>query len=252
MKTYKTKQVSEAVGVHPNTVRLYEEIGFIPKPERLDNGYRVFTELHIEQMKFARLALKGEILQNGLRKKAIEIIKESAKGEYDKAIGNTQKYLQMLDKEISRANEAIKIAADTLSKQDIHTNNILLTRKQTADSLDVTIDTLRNWEMNGLLTIKRKENGYRVYTTKNIKRLKIIRSLRCANYSLTSILRLLNDLSTNNNINIKQSIDTPKETEDIISVCDRLLTSLITTKKDAEEMLFLLTNMKDRFSNPPL
>lgn len=252
MKNYKTKQVAEAIGVHPNTVRLYEEIGFIQKPVRLENGYRVFTELHIEQMKFARIALKGEILQNGLRKKAIEIIKVSAKGEYDKAVANTQKYLQMLNTEISHANEAIKIVEDTLLKQDVHTDNIVLTRKQTADSLGVTMDTLRNWEMNGLFTVKRKENGYRVYTAENIKRLKIIRSLRCANYSLTSILRLLNELSTNNNINIKQSIDTPKETEDIISVCDRLLTSLGTTKKDAEEMLFILTNMKDKFSNPPL
>lgn len=252
MKTYKTKQVAEAIGVHPNTVRLYEEIGFIPKPERLENGYRVFTELHIEQMKFARLALKGEILQNGLRKKAIEIIKLSAKGEYDKAIDNTQKYLQILDREISRANEAIKIVEDNLSKQEVQTDNIVFTRKQTADKLGVTIDTLRNWEMNGLLTVKRKENGYRVYTSENIKGLKIIRSLRCANYSLTAILRLLNDLSTNNTINIKQSIDTPKETEDIISVCDRLLTSLETTKKDGEEMFFILRKMKEKFSNPPL
>lgn len=252
MKTYKTKQVADAIGVHPNTVRLYEEIGFISKPVRLKNGYRVFNELHIEQMKFARLALKGEILQNGLRKKAVEIIKVSAKGEYDMAITYTQKYLQMLDIEISHANEAIRIVEDTLSKQDVNTDNIVLTRKQTADRLGITMDTLRNWEMNGLFTVKRKENGYRVYNAENIKQLKIIRSLRCANYSLTSILRLINDISTKNNINIKQSIDTPKETENIISVCDRLLTSLGITKKDAEEMFFILSNMKEKFSNSPL
>lgn len=252
MKTFKTKQVADEIGVHPNTVRLYEEIGFIPKPVRHKNGYRMFTELHIEQMKFGRLALKGEVLQNGLRKKAVEIIKLSAEGEYDKAIINTEEYREMLDREISHAEEAVKIVENILSKQNLYTDNVILTRKQTADSLDITMDTLRNWEMNGLLKVRRKENGYRVYTSENIKQLKIIRSLRCANYSLSSILRLLNDLSTNKNVNIKQSIDTPKESEDIISVCDILLTSLSTTKKDAEEMLFILKNMKDKFSNPPV
>ena len=33
------------------------------------------------------------------------------------------------------------------------------------------MDSLRNWEMNGLLTVKRKQNGYRVYTNENIQRL---------------------------------------------------------------------------------
>ena len=56
--------------------------------------------------------------------------------------------------------------------------NKVFTRKQTAQYLNVTIDTLRNWEMNSLLTVKRKENGYRVYTEDDIQRLKIIRTLK--------------------------------------------------------------------------
>ncbi|MGF6991262.1 hypothetical protein M2150_002536 [Lachnospiraceae bacterium PM6-15] len=30
MQTYRTSQVAAIVGVHPNTVRLYEELGLIP------------------------------------------------------------------------------------------------------------------------------------------------------------------------------------------------------------------------------
>ncbi len=51
MNTYRTSEIAEIIGVHPNTVRLYEELGLIPKPGRLPNGYRVFTELHIEQFR---------------------------------------------------------------------------------------------------------------------------------------------------------------------------------------------------------
>lgn len=38
MATYKTSQVAAMIGIHPNTVRLYEELGRIPKLERLPNG----------------------------------------------------------------------------------------------------------------------------------------------------------------------------------------------------------------------
>ena len=86
MNTYKTIDIARIIGIHVNTVRLYEKCGLIPKPERLENGYRVFTDLHIEQFKLARAALQVEVLQNGLRKQAVDIIKVSALGNYEKAM----------------------------------------------------------------------------------------------------------------------------------------------------------------------
>ena len=119
-------------------------------------------------------------------------------------------------------------------------------RKET-DYLELTIDTLRNWELNGLLRIKRKENGYRVYNEYDIKRIKIIRSLRCVNFSLSAILRLLRNLDNDNNVDIKHIIDTPKENEDIVSACDKLLLSLKKCRnwryKNDE------TNRKNKFSS---
>ena len=63
MNTYRTAEVAKIIGIHPNTVRLYEKLGFIPKPERKSNGYRVFTDFHIEQFKLSRIALQVEVLQ---------------------------------------------------------------------------------------------------------------------------------------------------------------------------------------------
>ena len=76
-------------------------------------------------------------------------------------------------------------------------------------------------------------NGYRVYTEEDMQRLTIIRSLRCANYSLSSILRMLNALSRNPSVNIRKIIDTPGEDDDIITACDKLLTSLAEAKENA-------------------
>ena len=86
-----------------------------------------------------------------------------------------------ISKEEKNAEEAIEIVENNLLKERVE-NSKTYTRKQLADYLELTIDTLRNWELNGLLRIKRKENGYRVYNEYDIKRIKIIRSLRCVNF----------------------------------------------------------------------
>ncbi len=251
MNTYKTSEIAHNIGIHPNTVRLYEELELIPKPERKENGYRVFTDLHMEQIKFARLALKVEVLQNGLRKQAITIIKTSALGDFNKAICLTEHYLQQIRNEKINAEEAIAITEKLLSGHSQETSTMFLTRKEGADYLQISIDALRNWEMNGLLTVKRKQNGYRVYDDEDIRRLKVIRSLRCANYSLSAILRMLNTLSRNPEANIRHVIDTPKQSDDIISVCDKLLTSLHCAEQNAKAMLTHLEKMRKQFQENP-
>ncbi len=248
---YKTAEVAKIVGVHPNTVRLYEKYQLIPKPERQENGYRVFTDLHIEQFKLARAVLKVEVLQNGLRKKAVDIIKISATKNFDVAISHTESYLSQIRVEKQNAEEAIEIVKQILSASH-HTGeagHLSLTRKQTAEYLQITMDILRNWELNGLITIKRRQNGYRVYTDDDIMRLKIIRSLRCANYSLSAILRMLSAISQDPSVNIREVIDTPKHDDDIISVCDKLLTSLQEAESNALHVMAQLKKMKKRFKN---
>lgn len=248
---YKTAQVAQIIGIHPNTVRLYEEMELIPKPQRLPNGYRIFTDFHIQQFKLARTALKVEVLQNGLRKKMIHIIKLTAKGEFDEAINRTNDYISQVRFERKNAEEAIEISKQLLLGFENKGEDVFLTRKQTAEYLHVTIDTLRNWEMNGLLSVKRKENRYRVYTKNDIQILKIIRSLRCANYSLTSILRMISSISNNLEIDIREVLNTPNMDEDIVSVCDRLITSLNEAEKNAKSILAQINNMKEKYNINP-
>lgn len=247
MTTYKTAEVAAIIGIHPNTVRLYEKLNLIPKPERLSNGYRVFTDFHIWQCRLIRLAFQVEVLQNGLRKKIARMITVSATGDFDTAITLTEEYLKQIRQEKRNAEEAIKIVKQILSG-GVHENSHNLKRKDVSNLLDISMDTLRNWEMNGLLTVKRKNNGYRVYTDEDIQRLKIIRSLRCANYSLEAILRLLQQLSKNPNTDIRVALNTPKQTDDIISVCDRLIISLSAAETNANSLLGMLQEMKILFS----
>lgn len=247
MNTYTTSEVAKIIGIHPNTVRMYEEWGLIPLTERKSNGYRIFTDYHIEQLRLARVAFQIEVLQNGLRKKAVETIKLSAKKDLDRALMLAEEYRSQIQRELRNAEESIGIAKQILSGKSVE-NTLLLKRKEVSDCLDISMDTLRNWERNGLLQVKRKQNGYRAYTSDDIERLKMIRTLRLANYSLEANLRMLNALEHNPQVNIKQVLNTPQADADIVSVCDRLIVSLRDAEKNAEKMINMILEMKEKFS----
>ena len=246
MSTYRTAQVAKMIGIHPNTVRLYEQLGLISKPERQPNGYRIFTDLHIEQLRLARLAFQVEVLQNGLRRKIVCTVKVAAAGDIDTAVSLTQEYLQQLGQERANAEEAIR-AVERILGGGVPQGSRLLKRKEVSEYLGVSMDSLRSWEMNGLITVKRMHNGYRVYTEADIQRLTVIRSLRCANYSLEAILHMLNELSRDPKIDVAAALNAPCQETDIISVCDRLIVSLSAAEENAQQMLAMLRDMKKKF-----
>lgn len=262
MAVYRTSEVAALIGIHPNTVRLYEQWELIPKPERLPNGYRIFTEFHIEQFRLARLAFQVEVLQNGLRRKIVQMIKASAQKDFDTALSLTREYQTQLCQERKNAEEAIRIVQQLLSGNNRNTEHTADTgpvvtagetapvwkRKEVSESLGISMDALRNWEMNGLLTVKRKQNGYRIYTEHDIKQLKVIRSLRCANYSLEAILRMLRQVSRNPDADIRKALNTPEQDAEIITVCDKLIVSLSAAEANAAELIQRLQQMKNRFS----
>ena len=207
----------------------------------------MFTDFHIEQLRLARIALKIEVLQNGLRKKVVEIIKFSANRDFDKALMFAEEYRSQIQQEQKNAEEAIGIAKQILVGKSAE-QAFFLKRKEVLEYLEISIDTLRNWERNGLLKVKRKQNGYRAYSGDDIERLKMIRTLRLANYSLEAILRMLNALEYNPQIDMKQVLNTPQTDSDIVSVCDRLIVSLKDAEENAEKMIIILLEMKEKFS----
>ena len=112
--------------------------------------------------------------------------------------------------------------------------------------LETRISTVRFYEKWRLITKPvREENGYRIYTDADIRQLKIIRVLRCANYSLEAIRRMMQQLSENPEADIREILDTPRQNGDIISACDRLLLSLSKAEINAGKIMTLLKEMKE-------
>ncbi|WP_430611103.1 MerR family transcriptional regulator [Enterococcus sp. DIV0876] len=231
MKTYSTSEVAKMVDLHPNTIRRYEEWNLIPEPLRKKNGYRIYNDFHVELIKTSRIAFQIEVLQSGLRESMRGIIKALANYKFDQARTLLDQYIVAVDQEIDRAEEAIHIV-EYLLKGETKESSLSLKRREVAVYLGVTTDALRNWELNGLLTLKRNQNGYRIYKMEDLNRLKIIRTLRSAKYSLEAILRLLNFIDLSQVQDIRAVLNQPNPNEDIISACDSLIISLEKAKEN--------------------
>ncbi len=52
--TLTIKALSEASGIHLETIRFYEKSGLITPAKRADNGYRQFTQQQLDELKFIK------------------------------------------------------------------------------------------------------------------------------------------------------------------------------------------------------
>lgn len=243
--TYRTAQIAEIVGVHPNTIRFYERVKLLPPIPRTANGYRVFGDWHLLQLRLLRAAFRAEIISDSLRQEVFEIVTISASGLLEEAIHRTHKYRNHIREEKARAEEAIRIANRILENTAVSNEQpAILHRVDAAVALGITKDILRDWERNGLIDIPRSASGYRTYGCTEMNRLKIIRTLRNAHYSMMSILRMLTRMDRGEK-NLGEILNTPGDEEDIVCAADRYCSSLSFAENDAEEMLGILAEMQD-------
>lgn len=246
MKTYRTAQVAKLIGVHPNTIRFYEEMKLLPLIPRTESGYRIFNDNHLEQLRLLRTAFRAEILSDRLRNEAYEIVKTAAAGDFDEACQGAADYMEHLCEEKTRAEEAINITLDIIeNSRETNETEVFFNRCEASEFLGITKDVLRDWERNGLIKVPRNSRGHRIYGLAEMNRLKIIRTLRNAHYSMMSILRMLRRLD-DGEVNIREVINTPNEEEDIVCAADRYITSLSLAEHDVIEMIKILDTMRKR------
>ena len=111
--------------------------------------------------------------------------------------------------------------------------------RQAARHLNVTVDTLRNWERNGLITIPRDpENGYRLYGPAEFGRLRVIRILVQSGYSLMAILRMLARFDKGERTNLRDSLNLPPEEDaEVQVIADRWLATLVELEARAQAII---------------
>ena len=85
MKPLRTSDLARAVGIHPNTVRLYVDWGLIPPVERNESGYRIFTQKHLDCLRLARTIYAARYPGRDLRALGNEIIQCAAADSFAEA-----------------------------------------------------------------------------------------------------------------------------------------------------------------------
>lgn len=235
----RTSDLARAAGVHPNTVRLYEQWGFLPPVERDPfNDYRRFTQKHLDQMLLARKAMRFNFLSGAVRDMSYAIIAQGAAGDLGGALESAYRLLSLVRAERAQAEAAAHYLERWVDGVLPDSASRPLRIGEVAKLLDVSIDQLRNWERNRLLEVPRdSSNGYRLYGPNEIGRLRVIRILIRSRYSMMSILRVLSKLDAGQIVEPRAALDTPAPGEDILSVTDHWLSTLARAESDAHELV---------------
>lgn len=237
---YYIKEVSAKTGVKAGTIRFYEKLGYLEPVSRMTNQYRVFNEHHIYQIQVCSLVFGG-FVNTRLRKISMHII-AAAKGwdleAYDRA---TQNYLQAIEQDITRTKKAVSIVTKQIDQDE--NDERKYSKKEAAELLGVTPETIRNWERNGLLAQK-EPYSRRQYQTDEIRRMYVIRFLLDTGYSCMTILRFLTAYDDGLNQKATGFLLGTVEDAELQSRADQYLQSLFRARTQADTLCHILTDMK--------
>lgn len=242
MTSYRTGDLAKLVGIHSNTVRLYEHVGLIAPAARTAAGYRVFGERHLYQLRVVRQVFGCEWVGRGTRRAALLVIRAMAEWDLNSARAHAQQYLSLLEREIGLAN----LTADILQRwagRKPAAGPAQFSRGDAATLVGVTAEALRNWERNGLINVPRRgPNLTRCYGQPELERLRIIYMLRQAGYSLEAILRSLqrHDRGEVGTVAAALNQSVPDQELSWTGVGDRWLAALSQTADGAREILSLI------------
>jgi DNA-binding transcriptional MerR regulator len=238
----RTSEIAKALGVHVNTIRLYETWGFLPEIPRGPNGYRQFSPMHLEQARLVHLALRWPYL--GDKALLLDLVKRAASGDLGMAMELAYKYLAHVRMEKTAAEAAVEFLERWAAGHVFDTPRQRVRISTAARHLNVTVDMLRNWERNGLLDVPRDPaNRYRLYGTAEFGRLRVIRTLVQAGYSLMAILRMLRQFDAGNTDDLRGALDRPRDDEEIQTIADRWLSTLSELEQRAQAIIRQLGRM---------
>jgi DNA-binding transcriptional MerR regulator len=259
MNYLRTSDLAKAVGVHPNTVRRYVDRGLLPPVERSPSSYRRFTQRHLDCLRLARLVYSGPYPGKAIFQSGARILLSTVSGDLRGALALAYRHLALVQAERAHAD----IAADLLERwafgtverevqaagasQPSDATMQPLQIGQVARLLGVSIDVVRSWDRNGLINVPRDPaNGYRRYGEQEISRLRVIRMLSRAGYSISAILRMLLQLDQGETTDLRRALDTPRPDEDVYLASDRWLSTLADQEQRAHTILALVEEMTQK------
>ncbi|MDF2721597.1 MAG: transcriptional regulator [Paenibacillus sp.] len=178
--------IANKLNVSTSALRNYEANGLVPPTERSTSGYRLYTNEHLAYF---------------------ECIQAMAPGFGMDVTSQVLRHVQtkQIDSALSLVSEAqANLRLDTkLAENNVHTLEVYGKQCGYADSCEdkewktigevsaetsLPSSTIRHWEKEGLIASSRDpHNGYRLFNRSQIRKISLLRALRPAPYSETTV-----------------------------------------------------------------
>ncbi|MEK4760481.1 MerR family DNA-binding transcriptional regulator [Viridibacillus sp. FSL E2-0187] len=202
METYTPKQIANALNVSTTTLRRYEEQNLIPDVTRTESNHRIYTLIHLQAFTTIRTLLKG--YEVTIVYEAMRMIKNE---NYKKSLWliNEQQFHIELEKQ--KVEEILTMIQNAdFTKYNNRKLKKCMRIGEAAEIAGVKTSAIRYWEQEGLVRSERNnENGYRMITIAELRKILVISSLRKTVYYIENIKQLLNDLDTQSYDKIESS-----------------------------------------------
>lgn len=187
-------EIAKKLNISTSALRHYEAWGLIPKVERADNGYRLYTKEHEAYFQCISALIPGFGME--LVKKIMPLI---LKGEHIAAlweINASQVKLHAEKETVKRTIEVIDLIEraelpNYLQKSDFSIGEV-------AELANASASSIRHWEKEGLIQPDRnEESGFRVYSRSDLRKILIIRTVQKVVYSLDIVREVLAGFDNN-------------------------------------------------------
>jgi DNA-binding transcriptional MerR regulator len=217
------------------------EWGLLPPVQRSPSGYRLFTQKHLDCMRLARMVYSSTYPGKAIRQSGSKIVQRAVADDWGGALERGYAHLALVQSERAQAETAAMLLERWAAGTAADATEQPMQIGQVAELLGVSIDMLRNWERNGLISIPRNANNrYRLYGPTEISRLRVIRMLGRAGYSQMAVLRMMIRLDRGITTHLRHSLDTPSPDEDVYTASDRWLSTLADQEQVALRLIALI------------
>lgn len=192
---YTPTLIAKQLNVSTTTLRRYEDQGLIPDVPRTASNRRCYTSIHVQAFITIRALLQGYEIPV-----VYEVMRKIKGQQMESALWaiNQEQHNTQVEKE--RLEEVLRMFRDVdLSKYKDLTVSDSMTIGEVAQMAGVNPSAIRHWEQEGLISSNRnKDNGYRVFTSTELRKIILISSLRKTVYYIENMKQLLNEIETHN------------------------------------------------------
>ncbi|GAB2556743.1 MerR family transcriptional regulator [Gracilibacillus alcaliphilus] len=195
--------IAKKLDVGTSALRHYEKWGIVPKAIRKENGYRVYTEVHEAYFQCIRAMYPGFGMATVRR--VMPLLQEN---KFTEALWEVNAVQAELFERKEQATDALHILSPDNMQQFMKKHpQRYYTIGEVEAELHVPATTLRHWEKEDLITPARNpENGYRMYTREDMRRLLIIRTVQSSVYLLETVRDILDKMNQHSLMDARQVV----------------------------------------------